>query len=501
MSPHEDFMYIREFGLYSFALHDDNANFLGCINYFDIAKLESDDEKGFRVARIFGKLLAASITLATLICILVQCFNKHGKSWLWRVMKWSYAVALVSQGAIFSVWSSSFCNMEDANCVVGSDGIVAIFNLVFLFGMVIATFSSPPPLNPVFRCWYATSGDHDIKRGDTDDDSHDTEKGQLKNKAQSRSTEGDEPTTDSVSLLGSSRSSRRHHSSGKSVRSMSSKKSGAASATGPKVVKLTDIQEQEPLSLGPMTESVTTRGTGVLTSNDAEQQPPGTRFIAREREQGNGTPISQYYRSFKSNFERFENKSTRTAETSNSDDITTVSGPGASQASNSIATEEPVETVMVETVTSEQTTKEATSYVGDDGNSEKGSLRSGSSRSSRKSNKSSKSKSTVSTNGTFILQELSKSVILGKGGTRVSEERIGNTLKIVDEYPAPPPTRSSRSQSSKPSARTDGSEIVKVRTEYCAEGRKTVKETLRPDGSRSITTLVDPVTIEEYNWS
>ena len=69
---------------------------------------------------------------------------------------------------------------------------------------------------------------------------------------------------------------------------------------------------------------------------------------------------------------------------------------------------------------------------------------------------------------------------------------MGNKLEIIDEYPStpidgeiiPPPD-------------ADGTDIVKVRTEYCPEGRKTIKDISRSDGSRIVTTVIDPMPSED----
>ena len=98
---------------------------------------------------------------------------------------------------------------------------------------------------------------------------------------------------------------------------------------------------------------------------------------------------------------------------------------------------------------------------------------------------------TGSSASTFLIQQLAETVVLGNGGVRKEKTTIGKTMKIVDEYPAPVESRSRRKD------KYSGAPIVKVRTEYCPEGRKTVMDEVRPDGSRVVTTLIDPLTIDE----
>eukprot|EP00934_Nitzschia_sp_Nitz4_P000868 Nitzschia sp. Nitz4//scaffold1_size375055//122702//123838//NITZ4_000248-RA/size375055-processed-gene-0.429-mRNA-1//-1//CDS//3329540961//868//frame0 len=376
-------------------------------------------------------------------------------------MKWSYAFALVCQGLMSFIWASDIvesCREDACEVSFGTDGKMAVANMVLLLGMVIATFNSPPPLNPVFRCWNATDDDYDIEKGDTDEETH----------AENESREADQ-ASDSVSLLGSRASSKRMRSS----RSLGSKQ---------QVSKMTEIKEDSPLP------------EPTSPAKAAVPSELGSRFIHREREQVADPPIRNYYRSFRQNFARFENKSHRTLETSDSngssqEDSTTIQSEKSKlePSGASLATEDPVETVLVKVKPTPKAVDKVEKVASNDSVSERG----GSVQSAGSTRSGSSSKNTA-----VMLESLSRSVVLGKGGKRVTEERIGNTVKIVDEYPASSKSRKNQKKGDDQESSSDGSEIVKIRTEYCPEGRKTVREAIHPDGSRTVTTLIDPETMD-----
>ena len=76
-------------------------------------------------------------------------------------------------------------------------------------------------------------------------------------------------------------------------------------------------------------------------------------------------------------------------------------------------------------------------------------------------------------------------VSLGPGGIREDERREGNQVIIVDKYPG--------SMRSNLLGDVDGTDVVKVRSEYCPAGRKTIREECHPDGSRTVTTVITVV--------
>lgn len=553
------------FGFFSNAVYDDDTRaLLGCVSYSNYW-MGQTDEMAFKLSRAFSGMLGGFITLATFICMLVQCFNKHGKSCLWSFMKWCYLISFLCQGASFAILSTSLCESFEGNeteCHFGSDGGIAIANAVLLFGMVIATFNSSPPRNPVFRCWHAI--DDSSETDESEEEQDDPENPDKKLKKSSRRLNSDD--NDNVSLF-SNRTGR---------------------SNGPRLTVREHAQRLERKSIWPMNEFLTRAltpvsagaGTNAKTLDTTDKktwQPP------------EDPRISAYYRNQRSIFKRFENKKKTpdsvTAASSSSHEDSTIESkkqdsvdsipnpavpertepvdhtasvtttpsvspspfdqplqvPPPSRTSSQQRASTPVETGnVIETQGSylKRVQKGQAGYISEededddissnksgsfgsrirffgstknsvDKNSVKsgsvksssvksGSVKSSSNKSGRSTKSGSKSSASSEENGSRrsvstadhpLLDRLRKSVLLGKNGTRIHESRIGNTMKIVDEYPAPGKQVIERMEGQ--------TGIVKVRTEYTPDGRKTVMEETFPDGSRTVTTLIDPMTIED----
>ena len=200
---------LQGLGLFKRAYYDpEDGKFLGCVDYSK-SWLELTNDTPFKVGRIVGTTMALFATIASIICLTIQCFSKHGKTRFWGVMRWTYLLAFLSQGGTSYLFFADICENfdgKDSTCVIGSNGIAAISNAVFLFGMVVASCCSLPPRNPVFRLWYSNP-DYDTDNADSydeDDSGDDIEKGSKKN-----------DDNDSVSLFGGSVKSSRSRKSNK----------------------------------------------------------------------------------------------------------------------------------------------------------------------------------------------------------------------------------------------------------------------------------------------
>jgi hypothetical protein len=73
----------------------------------------------------------------------------------------------------------------------------------------------------------------------------------------------------------------------------------------------------------------------------------------------------------------------------------------------------------------------------------------------------------------------------------------GDIIEIVEEFGPPSVGGSFDSDDFTPPLGTDDTEIIKVRTEYGPEGKKQIKEVIHADGSRTVTTLIDPMGLDE----
>lgn len=187
------------FGIFKQAYYDpEDGKFLGCIDYSK-SWLEETNDLPWTVGRIAGIIMAVFSTISCIICLTIQCFSKHGKTRFWSLMRFTYFLAFGAQGTIFYLYFADICESYDGDesmCRIGSNGIAAIANTVFLFGMVIASCCSLPPRNPVFKLW-TSSPNYDTDQAD----SYDDEEG----------VEGDDVADDmssngSVSLFGSVKS-------------------------------------------------------------------------------------------------------------------------------------------------------------------------------------------------------------------------------------------------------------------------------------------------------
>jgi hypothetical protein len=454
---------LQGFGLFSRAIYDDeDGSFLGCVGYSQ-SWSEYTNDNFFKVGRAFGAFLAAATTLSSLICLLVQCFNKHGKSSLWGIMRWSYALAFVSQVLTFAVWYSDICDKEQ--CVVGPNGVKAMVNGLLLFGMAVASFNSLPPRNPVFRLWNIIPTEYETDDVlDTDDDHSVDPENPRRNRAElaqileETDEENDAQESESVSLFGSLKSG---STRGSSRPTSSSVKSGGAS----------------PRS-GSVGSRKSNRSGSVKSSGKSKSKKDAPSVGS-----GKGSVRSDAG----SKSEDRSKKSERTEKTSSSSSSVTSKKTDPSVSGS--------KTGSVDLNSKEERSVKST------GNSKNESTN----QSRVQSGSTTKSKSNPTNTSDndndndidddesvgFQLEMLGRSTVLGPGGIRISESRVGNKLEIVDEYPA-----AARGEGLFVLADIEGTDIVKVRTEYCPEGRKTSKEIVHNDGSRTITTLLDPMTLD-----
>ena len=210
---------VQSFGAYNVAIYDPESNgnnFLGCVNLSLFWQERTDNDNGFTWLRISSIWMLFFTTLATAICLLLQCFSKSGKTHLWAIMRVCYIGALLGQACMYSVFASYLCTTDtdnhdssdmyvssgSPNCLPGQTGMLGIFNFVLLFLMVIATFNSLPPRNPVFQCWGA---DSELDNDESKDGSTSEEDSVMREFKNLGGADGDE----SVSLFEGSRVSRR----------------------------------------------------------------------------------------------------------------------------------------------------------------------------------------------------------------------------------------------------------------------------------------------------
>ena len=476
-------------GFFTTATYDiENGDFLGCVDFSNFWQAETNDTK-FTYSRAFAGLLGTFITLASFICILVQCFNRHGKSCLWSVMKWSYMAAFLCQGACFLIWRSDLCSEfddQELECSLGSDGIASIFNGALLLGMVIATFNSSPPRNPVFRCWHATESDFET------DSECSKEEAITDDKEKEIDVESQNPSAAQASRRSSSRSNRSMKSSRSGTQSVKSSRSAAQSARDDASVSLFSskswLSNPQKLTVKQHARRLEKKGN-LWPMNQLNPQWPTRDYQGAPKK---FVPIP-------------ENTNVGPFRAANISALK-MSGKGSEDPAIDAKSGLP-KTGLVPASVAEMYLKQLRARQLANGITEtvvpgkkKGTkqpeeVKKTSSKSSIQNDEISPAASFLEAQLGESIESLAKGVILEKGGTRTEETLVGSTLKIVDEYPTD--SGSSKSDENAATKIVTGSGIITVRIENVAGGRKTVMEETRSDGSRVVTTLIDPLPLEQ----
>jgi len=241
----------QSYGLFKRAAYD-SEGFIGCVDYSSNFMSDTNDLY-FKVARTAGLTMVMFGTIASIICLFIQCLSKAGKSKLWTIMQLTFLLSFLSQTAISTIYTTELCAAAD-KCNIGATGIQAVCNTFFLFIMVVATMCSLPPRNPVFRLWY------ELPEYDTDKGSFDTEEDVEEGAKEVRDTD------ESVSLFGGSVRSLKKKSSGgqsiaHSVRSLAKKFNNTATM-GP-IEETTDQAERDGHSLVNTIKSRNTNGLSI----------------------------------------------------------------------------------------------------------------------------------------------------------------------------------------------------------------------------------------------
>lgn len=239
----------QTYGLFKRAAYD-SEGFIGCVDYSSNFTL--DDDLLFKIARTAGLCMVMFATIASVICIFIQCFSKALKSKLWTVMRLTFFLAFASQGTTAIIYFADICAKAE-QCTIASNGYHAACNAFFLFVMVIATMSSLPPRNPVFRLWFDLP-EYDTDKADSYDED-DVEEGNAVDR------DGDE----SVSLFGGS-----VRSSGRNL-----KKSGSSVAlprNGRGMDAISEVQEKNEADGHSLVGTIKSRTTNGVSLSETSFQ-------------------------------------------------------------------------------------------------------------------------------------------------------------------------------------------------------------------------------------
>jgi hypothetical protein len=352
--------------------------------------------------------------------------------------------------------------------------------------MVIATFNSSPPRNPVFRCWHATESDFET------DSEHSKEEIITDDKEKEIDVESQTPSAAPASRRSSSRSNR----------SMKSSRSGAQS------VKSSRSASQNTRDDG----SVSLFSSKSWLSNP--QKLTVKQHARRLEKKGNIWPMNQLNpqwptRDYQGAPKKFvpipENTNVGPFRAANISAMT-MSGKGSEEPAIDTKSGLP-KTGLVPASVADMYLKQLRARQLANGVTEtivpgKKKVTKQPEEIKKTSSKGSIQKDEISPAASFLeaqlgesIESLAKGVVLEEGGTRTEETLVGSTLKIVDEYPSE--SGSFKSDENVATKIVTGSGIITVRIENVAGGRKTVMQETRSDGSRVVTTLIDPLPLEQ----
>lgn len=467
---------------------DDLGKFLGCVHYSQFWESETNDV-GSLVARIAAGFLLASVTFGTMANISVQCFSKSGKTHVWNFMRVCYIIALISQLSMYAFFASEMCNDMNGEqiCWLGVDGIVGIVNSILLFDMVVASFISFPPRNPVFQCWENYDDEfychiEDGSTGDEDEEDDGTITRVSKKSQESRRSRADEQSaSDGVSLFGGSRLSRRsRRSSNQTSKSRSGKgkiaveEKDASQANSDEIFR-SDNSTKCPKSYISSQTSFTVPGN---EKYPITSEVGSTTVNARNSVKNlSSTPVVEKTSCAQSNFVSTKlmvsASSTKKGNSSKSE-------PAAEPY---LVTEDKCDSEEVTAVSSsiQASVVSQRSLKSSNNNRYTFQLKKDDLSGAVAQGLSDENVEDLS-NFMELLFEITE---LNSGGRRVKVDRQQAHIEIVDEYPR----IAGGEIESNPS-----SDLVKIRTEYYDLGSRTVKEISHSEGSRTVITTISTST-------
>ena len=510
----------QSFGAFNVAIYDPEARgssrFLGCVDLSLYWEEETSDDFGFTALRISSAFMLGFVSLATLICICIQCFSKHGKTHWWGLMRFCYIGATISQGAMYAIYFSDMCSTQSneyiegeynifisstsPQCRPGTTGIIGVFNFALLCGMVIATLVSFPPRNPVFQCW-----DGDMEYTDESDDGSTSEEDSVMRKFK----ELGNADNDSVSLFGGSRKSR------KSTKSRASGKGADDSASAAEMGIANTSMKSEDLGRVPTVSEERSVASGESAKKNKKAKSSEIIVETVESESVSTTrskksAILPVVKTLFTKTKAINEKDEKESIASDRKNTASVTEKKSHDENESFKKSEE-EVASVKSVSS-KTNNESAKSVGSNeviilkpDNQEAKSVKSLSSKRSSKSFRSNGSKGLLSRAGNsgsladyglksmsstsgestlevtnFVIQ-LIEMTELGEGGRRAKLSDNENQVIIVDEYPI---------EEGGEIAPNSSADQIAVRTEYYDLGSRSTKEITHKDGSRTIVTTI-----------
>jgi len=140
----------RRVGLFNRAVYDTDGDLLGCVAYTD---KNSFDAK-FRAGRAFGILTVLFVGSANTLFATNILFLPPASGLLWVISQYLVIMGTITQMFTFFAVGSSFA-CAASNCPLTGVGVLAAINVVLLVGFSISTYLTPPPMRGWFTWWDA----------------------------------------------------------------------------------------------------------------------------------------------------------------------------------------------------------------------------------------------------------------------------------------------------------------------------------------------------------
>ena len=163
------------FGFFNQVAYDSDGDKFGCLPYDEDTKDDFFSDSPWKAGRAFGTLTVMTLTFAFFTLALVMLFLDMYKGILWIALRVMYTIAFLTNLFTFSVFAADICS--DTDCTVGPSGGLAIFNIWILIFLIIISWLTLPPPNPVFRLSEGPSPENIAEVREVKEDDHGREQG------------------------------------------------------------------------------------------------------------------------------------------------------------------------------------------------------------------------------------------------------------------------------------------------------------------------------------
>jgi hypothetical protein len=106
----------------------------------------------FKAGRFVGAFGYLIHTLVLLVVLSVEFVVVWKREHLWRAARILVVVSLICHILLFTVFGTELCSSDDSEdkCVPYAAGIIGIWNVLLMGGLVVAAWLTPVPEQPMF---------------------------------------------------------------------------------------------------------------------------------------------------------------------------------------------------------------------------------------------------------------------------------------------------------------------------------------------------------------